>query len=137
MIANTIAFILFLSVPTINTLRPDHINANVFWTWSINLVYHSSIGLHLFPSGHSLCMWMIVIVCIRRNTAKYFSAFSVAYAIIVSLSALFIKQHELVDVLCGFSIAISVGILVRYLPIFKFTNNLFIKINHFLHIWEW
>jgi hypothetical protein len=28
--ANTIAFILFLTVPTINTLRPDNIDANAF-----------------------------------------------------------------------------------------------------------
>jgi hypothetical protein len=133
-ITNVIAFILFLAVPTINTLRPTSVNYDGFIGWLMHLTYSSSIGLHLFPSGHTIYTWLFVLICLRKQTNIKFLTFNTLLAITVTLSSLFVKQHELVDSFCGLAIDFVGGPIIRLLKLSNAIEPLHFKLNHLLHL---
>lgn len=133
-ITSTVAFILFLTVPTINTLRPTNVNYNGFIGWLMHLTYSSSIGLHLFPSGHTMYTWLFVFICIRKQTNIKFLIINTILAVLVTLSSLFIKQHELVDAICGLGIIFVGGSIIRLIKLSNVIEPLHLKLNHLLRI---
>jgi hypothetical protein len=55
-------------------------------------------------------------------------------AVLVTLSSLFIKQHELVDAICGLGIIFVGGSIIRLIKLSNVIEPLHLKLNHLLRI---
>jgi membrane-associated phospholipid phosphatase len=70
-----------------------------------------SPGANKLPSLHVIFAWIICFVCYGQTAKRYVDAVVIGIAILISISTLFVKQHILLDVACGFACACGAWLL--------------------------
>ncbi|TML07856.1 MAG: phosphatase PAP2 family protein, partial [Actinobacteria bacterium] len=79
--------------PTINVIRPEHLGHS----WLERLVkFNYGPGNNTLPSGHNMTAWLCAFTLIAERTRRAW--LFVAWAALVSVATLFVRQHYLADV---------------------------------------
>jgi membrane-associated phospholipid phosphatase len=101
-IAQAIAFVVFLAWPVVMEQRPE-VPVTSFATWGLAVCYHLDPPGTCFPSIHvtlavlaALCSW---------KADRVVGRVAVVIGVGIAFSTLMVKQHYLVDVLGGFVLA--------------------------------
>ncbi|MFP4458674.1 MAG: phosphatase PAP2 family protein [Candidatus Zixiibacteriota bacterium] len=116
-------FVIFLTVPfylffIVRIARPDVID-NGFFSRIVKSIFASDEPVNLFPSQHVAFIWLTAFIFNREN--RIFGIGYFVFAVLVSLSTVFIKQHYFLDIPSG----IAIAILSYYLS--KFISEQYIK----------
>jgi membrane-associated phospholipid phosphatase len=105
------AYLCFLVYPT-TVPRPVEITGNGFGVWFLELVYLSDPPYNCFPSIHVAHSFVSALACFRVHRGVGIAA--LLCASLVALSALFIKQHYVLDVIAGILLAgVACAIFLR------------------------
>jgi membrane-associated phospholipid phosphatase len=88
----------FLAFPTIAP-RPVSVAADGFAAWCLRLTYSLDTRYNCFPSLHVAQTFVAALTCSRVHRNLGIAA--VLWAVLVSVSTLFTKQHYFVDIIAG------------------------------------
>ena len=103
--ANAFAFIFFVIFPVQGPERdimPQTPDAGNFF---LMLVYALDSRYNALPSLHVANPWLVAFLCLERWGWNLKSGFLLGIALLISAATLFVRQHYLLDVLAGFSLA--------------------------------
>ncbi len=98
----TIAYAGFLFYPTVAP-RPSHVTGDGFFAWTLSAVYGSDPPYNCFPSLHVAYSWLAALAAYHVHRGLGLTA--LLWAVVISLSTLFTKQHYVVDVVAGVAMA--------------------------------
>jgi membrane-associated phospholipid phosphatase len=96
------AYICFLVYPTVAP-RPAEVAGNGFLDWGLRFLYAADTPYNCFPSIHVAHSFVSALTCYRVHRRVGVAA--TVCAALVALSTLFAKQHYIVDVLAGITLA--------------------------------
>ncbi len=121
MITQVVAMIIYILFPNRQDMRPEvFANENVL-TWLVGIIYKVDTPTNVCPSLHVAYSIGIASVWVReKQVSKGWRGLVVFFAILISLSTLFMKQHSAVDVLA----AIPVCILAEWLVYHKWNKKI-------------
>jgi membrane-associated phospholipid phosphatase len=113
-LANLSAFIVYLIFP-IAFPRPEL--GQSLSEYLLSFLYNVDFrpGANKLPSLHVTFTWIIYFACRGQRLGKLGDALLLILAILISLSALFVKQHILADVIAGFCWALLSWLLSGHL----------------------
>lgn len=110
LVMNFCSFPLFYLFPTEIHLRPEYISGNDICALLTRFIYRVDDNRNVCPSLHvANCLLMSDIWL--RNTQRKTGILIVVLNVIISISTLFLKQHSVIDLVCGCAYAI----VFRYL----------------------
>lgn len=126
-LAKTICLLIFLLIPTI-CVRPE-VTESGFWNDAIRFLYSIDTPDNLFPSVHCLEA-AFSFIAVRKNPAvpKWYRVFSFFFAIAICVSTLTTRQHLLVDVFAGVTLAEASYYLSKKTGFGKFYQSVWEKI---------
>lgn len=118
--ANLSAFILYLLVP-ISFPRPElgQSLSERLLSFIYRVDFHP--GANKLPSLHVTFTWIIYLACRGQRLNRFGESIVFLLAVMITLSALFVKQHIILDVAVGIFWAFSAWILSGYL--YRFLAN--------------
>ena len=122
-LANLSAFVLYLVIP-IAFPRPElgqSLSARL-----LSLIYGVDFhpGANKLPSLHVTFTWIVYLVCRGQRLNRFSEAIIFLLAVVITLSALFVKQHIVLDVVVGIFWAFWTWILAGYLYRFLTETNI-------------
>ncbi|MBS3920508.1 MAG: phosphatase PAP2 family protein [Deltaproteobacteria bacterium] len=122
-LANFSAFIVYLSIP-ISFPRPELAQSlpERLLPFIYGIDFHP--GANKLPSLHVTFTWIVYLVCRGQRLNRFGEAIIFLLAVVITLSALFVKQHIVLDVVAGIFWAFSAWILAGYL--YRFLTNPYI-----------
>lgn len=99
-LANLSAFIVYLSIP-ISFPRPElgQSLSERLLSFIYGVDFHP--GANKLPSLNVTFTWIIYLVCYKQRLGRLGESIILFFAVLISLSALFVKQHIILDVLAG------------------------------------
>lgn len=120
-IALLIGGIIFIAAPTYIDRTAEGIigieSRGGFLNWALGMIYNNdggARGYNLLPSFHCLnSLYMYLAVARRKEISLPFRVYTLIGCILISLSAVFTKQHYVIDALVGFAIALIVYFTVK------------------------
>ncbi len=98
----TIAYTGFLLYPTVAP-RPSHVPGDGFVAWTLRAIYDTDPPYNCFPSLHVAYSWLAALVAYHVHRGLGLTA--LLWAVVISLSTLFTKQHYVLDVVAGVAMA--------------------------------
>lgn len=103
-LAKMVCLFCFILLPSTN-VRPE-VGDSSLWCSVMKLVYRVDAADNLFPSIHCLVSWFCYIG-VRKNPSipRWYSFFSLIFALMVCVSTLTTKQHVIVDTFAGVLLA--------------------------------
>lgn len=108
------AYICFLAWPTVAP-RPDEVSGTGFGAWGLRLLYDLDPPYNCFPSLHVAHSFVSALTSFRVHRGVGIAA--IIGAALVGLSALFTRQHYVLDVIAGVLMAVAAyAIFVRPQP---------------------
>ena len=111
-ITQVIAMTAYILWPTVQQLRPAAFERDNVLTRLMAFIYAVDTPTGVSPSLHvAYSMGIASAWCHKPDANRYWKAFMVFSAIMISLSTAFVKQHSVVDILT----AIPTGLLAEYL----------------------
>ncbi|MDR3239631.1 MAG: phosphatase PAP2 family protein [Clostridiales bacterium] len=114
--AMSIAYLLYTLFPNQQALRP-HITENGLLSAWVKWVYTVDTPTNVCPSVHVLNAFAVSAALLHTKEfarSKARTLFVAVYFVLVCLSTIFIKQHSVVDVICGLLIG-----LLFYIPLYR------------------
>lgn len=123
-ICKIICFLIFILIPTTNT-RPI-VEYTGFWNNVMTFIYSVDAADNLLPSTH--CLFSVLCYLGIKDIdkiPKWYRNFSLIVAILVCISTLTTKQHVILDVFVGITLAIITYTLCKKTKISKFYFKLF------------
>jgi len=119
-LANLSAFVLYLMIP-ISFPRPDlgQSLSERLLSFIYGVDFHP--GANKLPSLHVTFTWIIYLVCRGQRLNRFGESIIFLLAVLITFSALFVKQHIILDVIVGIFWAFSAWILAGY--IYRFLAN--------------
>jgi membrane-associated phospholipid phosphatase len=122
-LANLSAFVLYLVIP-IAFPRPElgQSLSERLLSFIYGVDFHP--GANKLPSLHVTFTWIVYLVCRGQRLNRFGEAIIFLLAVVITLSALFVKQHIVLDVVAGIFWAFSAWILAGYL--YRFLTNPYI-----------
>jgi membrane-associated phospholipid phosphatase len=104
----------FLAYPTLAP-RPDVVPGGGFAAWSLRLTYEIDTPYGCFPSLHVAWAFVSALTCYRVHAGVGWVA--ACWAVLISVSTLYTKQHYVVDVIVGAAAAFAAyGTFIRTYP---------------------
>ena len=111
----TICLIIYTFFPNEQNLRPVTFErSNMFIDW-VQMIYHVDTSTNVCPSIHvlnSIGAFCAIWESPNLRKRKWLIASSGLLALSICMSTVFLKQHSMVDVLCGAGLAIALYALV-------------------------
>lgn len=98
----TLSYAIFLLYPT-SAPRPEAVPGDGFAPWALRIMYDIDPPYNCFPSLHVAYAFVSALACSRVHRGVGRAA--VAWAVLISVSTLFTKQHYVVDVIAGIAAA--------------------------------
>lgn len=99
------SFIIFMLFPTtVPRFELDYSNMNIVYETLFKLLYSADSPTNCIPSLHVSTAFIIFYLSLSFKRKLLISS-TLVYAILVSLSTMFVKQHLFLDVITGFSAA--------------------------------
>src|SRR4030043_1750344 len=113
-LANLSAFVVYLIIP-IAFPRPElgQSLSERLLSFIYGVDFHP--GANKLPSLHVTFTWIVYLVCRGQRLNPLGDGIVFFFAVVITLSALFVKQHIIVDVVVGVFWAFSAWILAGYL----------------------
>ncbi len=105
---------IFCLFPTEIHLRPAVVPGNDVFSLLTRFIYSVDDSRNVCPSVHVAVCYALTDICIR-NMDRLPAVLMITLNVIISLSTLFLKQHSVIDVICGCVFAV----LIRHLIDFK------------------
>ena len=102
--------------PNIQHLRPTVFPRENVFTDMVRILYSTDTPTNILPSIHvfnSLAIHMAIASCQRLRRHRFVQTASLVLTVLIVLSTMFLKQHSVVDVSMGTSLAI-VGFFLFY-----------------------
>ena len=128
MLARVVCGVFFLLIPTTN-VRPE-ITGDGFWDNAMAFIYAMDMPYDLFPSIHCLASLMCYLGIRKCSTLpKTYRYGTLVFAILVFISTQFTKQHYIVDVIGGITVALGCFTLSMHCNAYKLPERLFAKIH--------
>lgn len=97
------ALTLFVLMPVKMTLRPEELEVDSFASWALKICYLIDKPVNCCPSLHVALAFLGALA--TRVVDKLFGNIALVFALFISLSTMFVKQHLFLDVLLGLFIA--------------------------------
>ena len=117
-LAKAVCLVCFLLLPTTN-VRPA-VEGNGLWEGLVRFLYQVDAPVNLFPSVHCLVSWLCWIgVREREDIPRWYRYFSFWIAVAICLSTLTTKQHVIVDVAGGITLAEASWWAAGLEPVFR------------------
>lgn len=108
------AYVCFLLYPTIAP-RTDTVSGDGFAVWGLRFLYDADPPYNCFPSLHVAHSFVSALTCYRVH--REVGIVALVSAALVAVSTLFTKQHYIVDVLAGVSLAlVANAVFLRGFP---------------------
>ena len=108
-----VANIIFICYPTL-VIRPEITGNNILVLITKFIYWIDTPALNCFPSIHcAFRMLFILHICTSKNHTKTFKIFTFITSILVMASTLLIKQHVIIDLICGDLIATIIFLIIR------------------------
>jgi membrane-associated phospholipid phosphatase len=105
------AYIVFLTYPTIAP-RPEKVIGSGFANWGLRFLYEADPPYNCFPSLHVAHSFVSALTCYAVH--RRVGIFATVAAALVALSTLLTKQHYVLDVVAGVSLAyVAYAIFLR------------------------
>lgn len=116
MLGMTLFLIVSYVYPNIQHLRPtEFVRENVF-TDMVRSLYRTDTPTNILPSIHvfnSLAVHMSLTSCEALRSKKWLKRSSLVLTVLIILSTMFLKQHSVIDVFLGMTLALF-GFIVFY-----------------------
>lgn len=134
-IGMTICLIIYTIFPNQQNLRPAQFSNDNIFTKLVQMIYQSDTCTNVCPSIHvfnSIGIHISIWKCERLRRKIWLQFFSGILAFSICLSTIFLKQHSVVDGICGTLLAIVMYILVYkvdYKKLFHSEKNLLSKLK--------
>ncbi len=112
----TIFLIVSFIYPNAQMLRPTEFARDNFFVDLVQMVYRSDTPTNILPSIHvfnSLAIHLAILSCRSLKNRHGIRAVSWVLTILIILSTMFLKQHSVVDVCLGTTLALA-GYLIFY-----------------------
>lgn len=94
-----VAMIVYIFFPTRQDLRPEVFPRENIFTWVLSLIYTFDTNTGVCPSLHVAYSLGIASVWVKEHgVSRWWKAFVVFAAILISISTAFVKQHSVVDI---------------------------------------
>lgn len=107
-----IAYVLYILIPG-KIIRPHPAGAGVFFDM-VRVIYEYDMPSSLTPSLHVANSWL---VALAMNDNRIIRFAVIPWAVLIVLSTLLIKQHNLVDVVSGLVLSTAIYLMFeRYFP---------------------
>lgn len=113
-IANLSAFIVYLTFP-IAFPRPELGQSLSERILSLEYAIDFYPGANKLPSLHVIFAWIVFFACRGQRLNKFGDVIIFLTAVVISISALFVKQHIIIDVVAGIIWAFAAWILAGYI----------------------
>lgn len=95
----------FLALP-IAVERPPLPPGSDLGTWVLGVIWNNDVRWNCMPSEHCMAAMIASLACWESN--RRVGAFAFFSTLLIGVSTLFTKQHYLVDVVAGYSLAVVV-----------------------------
>jgi membrane-associated phospholipid phosphatase len=116
MMGMTIFVIVSYVYPNVQHLRPSEFPRDNIFTRLVGILYQADTPTNVLPSIHvfnSLAIHMAINSCEALKDRKWVQRGSLLLTILIVLSTMFLKQHTVVDVCLGATLALF-GVLIFY-----------------------
>lgn len=113
-VANLSAYIVYLTFP-VAFPRPELGQGISEWLLSFEYAIDFYPGANKLPSLHVIFAWIVFLACRGQRLNKFGDVLIFLIAVVISISALFVKQHILIDVVAGILWAFAAWILAGYI----------------------
>ena len=116
MMGMTVFLIVSYIYPNIQHLRPTQFARDNIFTSMVQILYSKDTPTNILPSIHvfnSLAIHMAITHCEKLRNRKVVCRFSLILTILIILSTMFLKQHSVIDVCLGCTMALF-GFLLFY-----------------------
>src|SRR4030043_367250 len=122
-LANLSAFVLYLVIP-MSFPRPElgQSLSERLLSFIYGVDFHP--GANKLPSLHVTFTWIVYLVCRGQRLNRFGEAIIFLLAVVITLSALLVKQHIVLDVVVGIFLAFWAWILAGYLYRFLTETNI-------------
>mgnify|MGYP002854611755 CR=1 FL=1 len=118
----------FVACP-VSLVRPDAAGAGPF-LWLVRIVYGADDPVCLFPSFHAVVSSLATLRVFDDSRAGTPAKVgSVLFTVGVCASAVFVKQHLLMDMVAGVALALACRLLARKTPLSQAVGRLFDALN--------
>lgn len=112
----TFCFIVYILLPNGLDLRVDLPDRNIFCTL-MNLVWKADAAVNVCPSIHVSSSAAVALVTARSRLFEKHrirQAAIIFLMIMICISTMFVKQHSLIDVLCGTAVSLVLYVIAYY-----------------------
>lgn len=100
--------------PSRQDLRPETFPRENLFTWILGLIYTFDTNTGVCPSLHVAYSFAIASVMVKdEHFGRPFKVFVTLFAVMVSLSTAFVKQHSVLDILAALPV-VALGELLIY-----------------------
>lgn len=112
-VTQMVAMFFYIVLPSRQDLRPETFPRENFFTWVMGLIYTFDTDTGVCPSLHVAYSWAIFNVMVKdEHLAKWFKVFLGLFAVMVSLSTSFVKQHSFLDIFAAIPVVLLGEILI-------------------------
>lgn len=112
-VTQMVAMFFYIVLPSRQDLRPETFPRENFFTWVMGLIYTFDTDTGVCPSLHVAYSWAIFNVMVKdEHLAKWFEVFLGLFAVMVSLSTSFVKQHSFLDIFAAIPVVLLGEILI-------------------------
>lgn len=121
-----VSFVIFYYFPT--TVERPLVIGGGFFNYAMRIVYSSDNPYNCFPSIHVLNATLVTMFLMSREKSMKFNLWALTSCILINLSTLFVKQHVVLDVVGGVTLALIMYMLwnnekVWQMRLFKYLDG--------------
>lgn len=114
-VTQVVAMAVYIIFPTRQDLRPDVFPRENILTWVMGLIYAFDTSTGVCPSLHvAYSIGIASVWCKEKGVSRWWKAFTVFAAALISISTAFVKQHSVVDIAAALPVCLlAEGIVYR------------------------
>jgi len=104
----TFCFVVYIVLPNGLELRVELPDRNIF-CWMMNFVWKADAAVNVCPSIHVSSSVAVALVTARSKLfekRRAWRAVIILWMILICVSTMFVKQHSVIDVLCGTAVSL-------------------------------
>ncbi len=112
-ITQIVAMLVYIVWPNIQQLRPAEFPRQNFFTWVMGIIYAFDTPTGVCPSLHvAYSLGLVSVWCRDEHAPKWWKAFVIFSAALISIATTFVKQHSAVDVLTALPLGALAELIV-------------------------
>ncbi|NCB50804.1 MAG: hypothetical protein EOM54_02810 [Clostridia bacterium] len=108
MVSLTLSLVFCVIVPNGQNLRPADMEIGGFSTWLLSKIWLADTNTNVFPSMHVIGCIGAVAGAFDSGIFKKWRWVILVFAVLISLSTVFVKQHAIIDAAGAFAFAVPI-----------------------------